>query len=93
MTSRPFLNSLKCVPSRSRYEQIAHCRRPDLRAVVDEMGFPSRAAKGKSCVLSSCRWTLYTLPHHKGQDLSRPLIRKILNEVRVSVDAFVEGLK
>ena len=33
-----------------------------------------------------------TLPHHKGQDISRPLIRKILNEIQVSLEVFVEAL-
>jgi len=33
-----------------------------------------------------------TLPHHKGQDISRPLIRKILNEITVTPEEFVAGL-
>lgn len=33
-----------------------------------------------------------TLPHHKGQDLSRPLIRKILNEIQMTPDDFVASL-
>lgn len=33
-----------------------------------------------------------TLPHHKGQDISRPLCRKILNEIQVSPEAFVEAV-
>jgi len=32
-----------------------------------------------------------TLPHHKGQDISRPLIRKILNEIQVIPDEFVRA--
>lgn len=32
-----------------------------------------------------------TLPHHKGQDISRPLIRKVLNEIQVSTDDFVRS--
>ncbi len=34
-----------------------------------------------------------TLPHHKGQDISRPLIRKILNEIKITTDEFVAALK
>jgi len=34
-----------------------------------------------------------TLPHHKGQDISRPLIRKILNEIQVTPEAFIEALQ
>lgn len=34
-----------------------------------------------------------TLPHHKGQDISRPLIRKILNEIQMTPEAFVEALQ
>lgn len=33
-----------------------------------------------------------TLPHHKGQDISRPLIRTILNEVNETPEAFIEAL-
>ena len=34
-----------------------------------------------------------TPPHHKGQDISRPLIRKILNEIQVTPEIFVEALR
>ncbi len=34
-----------------------------------------------------------TLPHHKGQDISRPLIRKILNEIQVTQETFVSALE
>jgi predicted RNA binding protein YcfA (HicA-like mRNA interferase family) len=33
-----------------------------------------------------------TLPHHRGQDISRPLTRKILSEIQVSVDDFIAAL-
>lgn len=33
-----------------------------------------------------------TLPHHTGQDISRPLIRKILNEIQMTKDEFVAAL-
>jgi predicted RNA binding protein YcfA (HicA-like mRNA interferase family) len=33
-----------------------------------------------------------TLPHHKGQDLSRPLTRKILNEIQMTPDDLVAAL-
>jgi hypothetical protein len=34
-----------------------------------------------------------TLPHHKGQDISRPLIRKILNEIQATPESFIEALQ
>jgi predicted RNA binding protein YcfA (HicA-like mRNA interferase family) len=34
-----------------------------------------------------------TLPHHKGQDISRPLIRKILNEVRMTPEDYIAALQ
>ncbi|MCC6839731.1 MAG: type II toxin-antitoxin system HicA family toxin [Flavobacteriales bacterium] len=34
-----------------------------------------------------------TLSHHKGQDISRPLIRKILNEIQVTQETFVSALE
>ena len=29
-----------------------------------------------------------TLPHHKGRDLARPLIREILREIEITVDDY-----
>jgi predicted RNA binding protein YcfA (HicA-like mRNA interferase family) len=34
-----------------------------------------------------------TVPHHKGRDLARPLIRKILREIDQSPADFVEQLQ
>ena len=31
--------------------------------------------------------------HHRGEDISRPLIRKILNEIVTTPDEFVAALK
>ena len=33
-----------------------------------------------------------TIPHHKGRDIARPLIREILREVELSPDEFREAL-
>ncbi|GDX53523.1 hypothetical protein LBMAG27_25700 [Bacteroidota bacterium] len=33
-----------------------------------------------------------TLPHHKGQDLNRPLIRQILNEINLTTEEFNSSL-
>ena len=30
-----------------------------------------------------------TLPHHRGQDISRPLIRQILREINISIEDFI----
>lgn len=29
-----------------------------------------------------------TLPHHKGRDLARPLIREILREIEITIDDY-----
>ncbi|MGI8582635.1 MAG: type II toxin-antitoxin system HicA family toxin [Chitinophagaceae bacterium] len=34
-----------------------------------------------------------TLPHHKGEDLSRPIIREILKQVEISNEEFILLLK
>lgn len=33
-----------------------------------------------------------TLPHHKGQDITRPLVRKILSEIQVNPQEFIAAL-
>lgn len=56
------------------------------------MGFPDRSATGSHVFYRHPDGRYTTLPHHKGQDISRPLIRKILNEIQVTTDAFVAAL-
>jgi predicted RNA binding protein YcfA (HicA-like mRNA interferase family) len=34
-----------------------------------------------------------TIPHHKGRDLTRPLIRDILSDINVGVEEYNETLK
>ncbi|WP_373523585.1 type II toxin-antitoxin system HicA family toxin [Aquiflexum sp.] len=34
-----------------------------------------------------------TLPHHKGTDISRPLIRSILKQININPEDFIEILK
>ena len=34
-----------------------------------------------------------TVPHHRGRDLARPLIREILREIELSPDEFVKALR
>ncbi len=34
-----------------------------------------------------------TLPHHQGQDISRPLIREILRQIDMTPEEFIELLK
>jgi predicted RNA binding protein YcfA (HicA-like mRNA interferase family) len=34
-----------------------------------------------------------TVPRHKGQDLARPLVRSILQDIELSVDDFNNGLQ
>jgi len=56
------------------------------------MGIPDRPATREPCILSTPDGRYTTLPHHKCQDISRPLIRKILNEITVTPEEFVAGL-
>lgn len=34
-----------------------------------------------------------TVPHHRGKDLARPLIREILREIELSPDEFIKVLR
>lgn len=60
--------------------------------VLLKWGFVAVRQKGSHVFYRHPDGRYTTLPHHKGQDISRPLIRKILNEIQISPEAFVEAL-
>lgn len=55
-------------------------------------GFRIVRQKGSHVFYKHADGRYTTLPHHKGQDISRPLIRKILNEIQISPDEFIRSV-
>jgi predicted RNA binding protein YcfA (HicA-like mRNA interferase family) len=61
--------------------------------ILLKWGFHVVRQKGSHVFYRHADGRYTTLPHHKGQDISRPLIRKILNEIQVTPEAFIESLQ
>jgi len=61
--------------------------------ILLKWGFQVVRQKGSHVFYRHADGRYTTLPHHKGQDISRPLTRKILNEIQITPEAFVEALK
>ena len=60
--------------------------------ILQKWGFQIVRQKGSHVFYRHQDGRYTTLPHHKAQDISRPLIRKILNEIQVSTDDFVRAV-
>jgi len=56
------------------------------------LGFVSVRQKGSHVFYRHADGRYTTLPHHKGNDLSRPLTRQILREINITPEEFIEGL-
>jgi len=52
------------------------------------LGFDRVRQKGSHAFYRHPDGRTTTLPHHKGRMLSRPLLREILKEIKISVDDF-----
>lgn len=57
------------------------------------MGFVLIRQKGSHAFYKHPDVRYTTLPHHPGRDLGRPLIHKILREIKLSPDGFVDLLE
>jgi len=57
------------------------------------IGFQNVRQKGSHVLYRHPDGRSTTVPHHKGRDLSRPLIRSILREIDVSPEDFNEKLR
>ena len=53
-----------------------------------KLGFTIVRQKGSHVFYRHPDGRYTTLPHHKGQDLGRPLLRAIIRQVNLTVDAF-----
>ncbi|MBU0765749.1 MAG: type II toxin-antitoxin system HicA family toxin [Bacteroidetes bacterium] len=58
-----------------------------------QLGFIEIRQKGSHRYYSHPDGRYTTLPHHKGRDLSRPLIRQILKEINLSISEYIELIK
>jgi predicted RNA binding protein YcfA (HicA-like mRNA interferase family) len=56
--------------------------------ILTELGFTAVRQKGSHAFYRHPDGRTTTLPHHKGRDLARPLLREILREIDVSPDEF-----
>ncbi len=63
-----------------------------MEKVLSALGFARVRQKGSHVFYRHPDGRVTTVPHHKGRDLSRPLIRQILREIELTPDAFVDLL-
>lgn len=63
-----------------------------LERVLLKWGFRISRQKGSHVFYRHPDGRYTTIPHHKGQDISRPLIRKILSEVKETPESFIAAL-
>ena len=63
-----------------------------MEKVLLSWGFVKVRHKGSHAFYRHPDGRVTTVPHHKGRDLARPLIRKILREIDQSPADFVEQL-
>ena len=61
--------------------------------ILFHLGFLKIRQKGSHVFYRHADGRYTTLPHHKGVDISRPLMRQILREINISPEEYVEILK
>lgn len=64
-----------------------------LEKLLLTLGFKAVRKKGSHVFYRHKDGRYTTLPHHKGKDLSRPLIRAILKEIKLTVEEYNSLLK
>ncbi len=68
-------------------------RASEVEKALFKMGFEKARQKGSHAFYRHPDGRTTTLPHHKGRDLARPLLRQILREIEVTPDEFLEILE
>lgn len=63
-----------------------------LEKLLLQLGFIIQRQKGSHKFYKHPDGRYTTIPHHPGEDLSRPLIKTILNQIDLSTEAFVQLL-
>jgi predicted RNA binding protein YcfA (HicA-like mRNA interferase family) len=61
--------------------------------VLGQLGFLRTRQKGSHVFYRHSDGRTTTVPHHAGRDLSRPLIRSILQDIEVSPEEFENLLR
>lgn len=64
-----------------------------MEKLLFSLGFVAVRQKGSHMFYRHPDGRLTTLPHHRGRDLTRPLIRQILREINLSPEQFLEQLQ
>ena len=54
-----------------------------------QLGFKAVRQKGSHVFYRHVDGRYTTLPHHKGQDLGRPLLRQILREINITPEEYI----
>ncbi len=63
-----------------------------LEKLVTNLGFKRVRQKGSHVFYRHPDGRTTTLPHHKGRDLARPLLREILKEIELTPDELLDML-
>lgn len=64
-----------------------------MEKVLYHLGFSAMRQKGSHVFYRHPDGRTTTVPHHKGRDLARPLIRSILRDIDVSPDEYGDALQ
>jgi predicted RNA binding protein YcfA (HicA-like mRNA interferase family) len=64
-----------------------------MEKLLRKLGFEAVRQKGSHVFYRHPDGRTTTVPHHKGRDLARPLIREILREVELSPEEFLRELE
>ncbi len=57
------------------------------------LGFEIKRQKGSHVFYRHADGRYTTLPHHKGRDIGRSLIREILRQIKITPEEFIELLE
>jgi predicted RNA binding protein YcfA (HicA-like mRNA interferase family) len=63
-----------------------------LEAVILGLGFEAVRRKGSHVFYRHPDGRTTTIPHHKGRDIARPLLREILREIDLTPEDFTAAL-
>jgi len=59
-----------------------------LEKLLFKLGFVKKRQKGSHVFYRHADGRVTTIPFHAGKDLPRPLLRDILNEIKISIDEY-----
>ncbi|HWR33827.1 MAG TPA: type II toxin-antitoxin system HicA family toxin [Chitinophagaceae bacterium] len=65
----------------------------ELEKIILRLGFEILRQKGNHKFYKHPDGRYTTIPHHPGEDISRPLIRAILRQIEIDTDEYLRLLK